>query len=295
MNLTRFTAPDAAPAVESTEVDWLRGWREIITTSADGQEALVRIPLTDEEILHPEEGFVMPETTDHERISTDLRNMLLAWSLRHVEMTVYHDLIFAWDHPEVGNFTPDIAVVPNVRNPDANRGKFYVASEETRPCLVIEVVSPISRKGDRVTKVRDYARVGIREYVYIDVRRGKRGIVDEIAGFRLMGDSYAPIMIDEDGAIFCETVGLRIGIADGIVWAEDIETGEDLLSHVEAMQALLHAQEQAQMAEERAEVAEERAEAAEQRILAEIEARRASEVRLADLEAQLRALQAKNG
>ena len=288
MSLTISTAPIAALAAESTEVDWLRGWREVITTAADGQETIVRIPLTDEEILHPEEGFIMPETTDHERISTDLRNMLLSWSLRHSEMTVYHDLIFAWDHPDVGNFTPDIAVVPNVRNPDANRGTFYVASEGTRPCLVVEVVSPVSRQNDRVTKVRDYARVGIREYVYIDVRRGKRGIVDEIAGFRLVGDSYVPIMIDEDGAVFCETVGLRIGIADGVVWAEDIETGEDLLSHVAAMQALLRAQEQAEMAEERAEVAEER-------LLAEIEARRASEERLADLEAQLRALQARNG
>lgn len=63
-------------------------------------------------------------------------------------ITIYHDLVFQWDHPDVKSYAPDVAVVPNVRDPQAERGEFVVAAEATRPRLIVEVVSPSSREGD---------------------------------------------------------------------------------------------------------------------------------------------------
>jgi hypothetical protein len=162
-----------------------------------------------------------------------------------------------------------------VRDRNSNRSSFVVAEEGTHPCLIIEVVSPDSRKGDRVIKVQDYARVGVAEYVYIDSRQRKGQVVWEIAGFRLEGEQYLPIVPDKDGAIYCESVGLRMGIDEGQVWLEDVKSGEELLTNLKAQQAL------------RAE-AEARAEA-EGRAAAEAAARRALEARLAEMEAQLKA------
>lgn len=218
----------------------------------------------------------MPERTSHTNMAVELRNMLRAWSALHPEMTVFHDLIFEWDHPGIGNYAPDIAVVPNVRDPDEDRGVFNVAREGTRPVLVIEVVSPKTRSTDKGRKVRDYARLGIQEYVYIYTRKNRRGVVSEIVGHRLRNGIYERTPVDEDGAVYCEAISVRIGIHNGIVWAEDATTGKELMSHMEIAQAYSAVDDRAAAAEDRAAAAEDRAAIAEDRI--------------AELEAQLRAL-----
>ena len=136
----------------------------------------------------------------------------------------------------------------------------------------IEITSPATRETDRVKKVKDYALVGVQEYIYIDhtTRRGKE--IWEIAGFRLDGDRYLPMLPDEDGAYFCETVGLRISLEEGRVWLEDVNTGEELLTAQQVSAAR-------------------DAEAA--RANAEAEARKAAEARAAELEATIAALQQK--
>jgi len=315
-----------AQTTNQTEPDWSLGWRYERVRTADGKEELVQIPLTPDEALHPEEGYIMPVRPYHERITTDLSVMLRAHYHHHPTITVFCDLVFKWDHPEIRSFAPDVALVPNVRAPAADRGEFVVADEGTRPLLVIEVVSPNSRVGDRVTKVRDYPQVGVQEYIYIDHWERRGQAIWEIAGFRLAGDRYLPIVPDEDGAIYSETLHLRIGIEEGQVWIEDANTGKELLTHLQTYQALQAAEEQAkaeaaarQAAEEQATVeaaarqaaeeqaraevaarqeAEEQARAefaarqeAEEQAKAEAAARQTLEARLAELEVQIRQLQ----
>ncbi|MEZ4727905.1 MAG: Uma2 family endonuclease [Caldilineaceae bacterium] len=297
---------------KQTEPDWSLGWRYERVRTADGKEELVQIPLTPDEALHPEEGYVIPVRPYHERITTDLSVMLHAHYHHHPTITVFCDLVFKWDHPEIRSFAPDVALVPNVREPTADRGEFVVADEGTRPLLVIEVVSPNSRVGDRVTKVRDYPQVGVQEYIYIDHWKRRGQTIWEIAGFRLAGDRYLPIVPDEDGAIYSETLNLRIGIEEGQVWIEDANTGKELLTHLQTQQALQAAEEQAkaeaaarqaaeeqakaeaaarQMAEEQAKAEAAARQAAEEQAQAEAAARRTLEARLAELEAQMRRLQ----
>lgn len=157
-----------APTTQSAEPDWSLGWRYETVRTANGRTEQVRIPLTTEEARHPQEGYVMPERTEHDRLSDDLCDMLRAQFEQRADVAVFRNLVFTWDHPEVKPYAPDVAVVANVRNPEADRPQFVVAEEGTRPILVFEIVSRRSRADDRVDKVRDYARAGVQEYVYID-------------------------------------------------------------------------------------------------------------------------------
>ncbi len=305
-------------------LDWEYGWRYEIVRATNGRETTVRIPLTYEEARHPEEGYVMPERTEHDFISDDLCDMFRAHAELTPDVAVFRNLVFVWDHPMVGNYAPDVAVVPNVRNRDANRRQFVVADEGTRPCLVIEVVSPRLRKDDRVDKVRDYALVGIQEYVYIDNRTRRGQTQWELAGFRLSGDHYLPILPDEDGALYLESVNLRIGLEDdGRVWLEDANTGKELLTNRQA-QLALRIEEQARQAAEEAQqaataalqvaedelrlaedarqaaederrLAEDARRLAEARAMAEEQSRRSADARAAELETQIQALRQQHG
>lgn len=273
--------------------DWALGWRYETVRTVDGQPEVVRIPLTPEEALHPQEGYVMPIRTDHDRISDDLCDMLRPYLEAQADLAVFHDLVFAWDHLAVKPYAPDIAVVPNVHDREKNRGQFVIEEEGTRPSLIIEVVSPSSREADRVIKVRDYARVGVQEYVYIDQRTYKGTIIWEVVGFQLQEGVYLPILTDEDGALYLTTLNLRIGIEDGKVWLEDGATGENLLTNLEAQRARRVAEERANAAEAQAVAEAEARRVAEAQATAEAEARRAAEARAAEAEVRLAALEAR--
>lgn len=285
------------PTIQTVEQDWSLGWRYETVLGANGRTEHLRIPLTVEEARHPQEGYVMPERTEHDRISDDLCDMLRASFEQRGDIAVFRNLVFTWDHPEVKPFAPDVAVVANLHDPDADRTQFVVANEGARPILVIEIVSRSSRADDRVTKVGDYARVGVQEYVYIDHTVRRQQHFWELAGFRLQGNQYLPMLPDEDGALYLESVNLRIGVTDGRVWLEDAETGKDLLTNLEARRALRVAEarateeEQARLAAEARATSEEAARlTAEARAVEEEQARQAAELRLAELEAQLQAL-----
>ena len=233
---------------------------------AGGEIDIIQIPLTAEQALHPEEDYVTPDPHFQDLITAAISEMLRSHCIAPHTL-VACNLLIKWDNPALKKHAPDVCVIPNVRELYTNWTTFYVAQEETRPCLIIEVVSASSKEHDRVTKVEQYARAKVQEYVYIDYWTRKGQTVWEIAGFRLHGDHYLPMLPDEDGAIYCETVGVRMGVDDGRVWMENYETGERLLTNAEA---------QAQAKKE-------------------VAAREAAEARIAELEAQLKALQEKPG
>ncbi|MFN8491800.1 MAG: Uma2 family endonuclease [Caldilineaceae bacterium] len=270
MSTTEQQAKALASVTQPDPQDWSLGWRYETVQMTNGRDTQVRVPLTEEEARHPQAGYVMPEPTEHDRLLDDLCDMLRTYYESHPNVAVFRNLVFTWDHPAVKPCAPDVVVVPNIRERDADRTQFVVVDEGTRPNLAIEIVSRSSRADDRVEKVRDYALAGVQEYVYIDhtVRRGNH--FWELAGFRLQGNQYLPILPDEDGALYLESINLRIGLDNGQLWLEDAATGKDLLTNLQVRQAL---------------------QAVEARALAEAQARQAVEARLAEVEAQLQALQ----
>jgi Uma2 family endonuclease len=235
---TRIRKLQSSPDLDADDLDFSLGWREEVVHTPDGRMELVQIPLTPEEAMHPEEDYVGPEPSYQDLISDDICDMLRPHcAQRDRKLRVARNLLFKWDKPALKKHAPDVCVIPNITDPQANWTTFHVAKEKTRPCLIIEIVSPASKEADRVKKVDDYARAGVQEYVYIDYWRRKGQMQWEIAGFRLHKNRYLPMLPDEDGAIYCETVGVRMGIENGKVWMENYETGERLLNNLEARQA----------------------------------------------------------
>jgi Uma2 family endonuclease len=254
-----------------------RGWRYVRETLADGREVSRMIPLTSADFLNPREGDVMPQQPFHEKATRDLADILETYfKQKEPTITVFRDLIMKWGVPGLSDPSPDISVVPNVRHPETIEGEFYVAEQGTRPILVIEIVSPHYRQEDRRDKVKIYAQAGVQEYVIIDRFKRRGQMVNEVLGYELEEGVYWPKAPDEDGFIFCQTVGLRFGLDEDQVVVIDDGTGERLLTYPEVVA-------KAQAAEAKARVAEAKAQA-------EVEARMAAEKRLAELEAELHRL-----
>lgn len=234
------------PTPPSMEEPLLHGyrWRRIVRP--DGEEVSIQVPLTAEDFLNPQEGDVMPQSTLHEDLTSNLRDMLRLYFANRPDVTVFHDLIFRWGIPGLSNPAPDIAIVPNVRQPHKNRRTFRVKQEGTRPILVIEVVSPQYQREDLVDKVTIYERAGVQEYVILEQRPQRGQTIDLITGYRLADGRYQPIWPEVDGRMLMQTVGLYISLQDGAVTLEDAATGERLLNVEEASAARREAEKRAE-------------------------------------------------
>ncbi|MCI0397659.1 MAG: Uma2 family endonuclease [Chloroflexi bacterium] len=235
------TAPTVEPSADILP-EPERGWRYVRETLPDGRELSRMVPLTPYDFLNPKEGDVMPQRPFHERATRDLADMLQAYFADNPNITVFHDLIFNWDISGLANPSPDIAVVPNVRNPQDIEGEFNVAVEGTRPILIIEVVSPHYRKEDRRDKVEIYAQAGVQEYVILDRWERRGQTVNEVLGYELEEGRYWPIPPDDDGFILCRTVGLRIGLEEDRAVLLNATTGERLRTYAETKAALSEAE-----------------------------------------------------
>jgi Uma2 family endonuclease len=223
------------------------GWRVEVVTRPDGTIEYIKIPLTAVEFLHPKEGYRLPNSTFHDDIAGNAKDILTRRYAQTPDVGVFRDLIVEWDIPDLGDHCPDTFVAFGLVNRERNRSKFIVADEGVRPSLIVEVVSPRYRKQDRETKVVEYARARVQEYVIIDRRTYRGQELEEVLAYRLVGGFYQPITPDEEGRILCETVGIWIGLKDGRLVMEDAQTGEQLKTSLE-----LEAENQALEAENQA-------------------------------------------
>lgn len=253
----------------TTDDAWERGWRYIRVTLPDGRETFKRVLLTPEDYLNPQEGDFVPEDTFHSLVRLILFDILYRHVAALPDMTVFSDLIIQWPRRNLPSTSPDICVIPHVKDPQRRRGIFQVAKEGAQPILAIEVVSPTYRKEDREDKVAIYEKATIPEYIIFDQRVQRGQAIDEVIGYRLVRERYRPLTPDQNGLILCQTVGLHFGLEGGQPIVVDAKTGERLLTPVEL----------------------EAKAAAEAKARAEAEARAvASEARLAELEAELKQL-----
>jgi hypothetical protein len=118
---------------------------------------------------------------------------------------------------------------------------------------VIEVVSPHYRRADRETKVKQYAKEGVQEYIIFDRRRQRRQLLDEVLGYRLEEGIYVPISPDEEGRIFSETLDVWVGMSEGKVMLFEGATKEPLLTSQALEQLAEQERQRAEQERQRAE------------------------------------------
>lgn len=97
---------------------------------------------------------------DHQRISFLLTSWLVNHTPRERWQTIQAvGIAVSADH----TFEPDVMVL----DVDVDPGRHYVAPEQV--ALVVEIVSPGTRRRDRIEKPADYAAAGIRHYWRIEL------------------------------------------------------------------------------------------------------------------------------
>jgi Uma2 family endonuclease len=156
---------------------------------------------------------------------------ILSWRYEpRPDVFVSCDLKVIWRIRGLPNPSPDVAVIPGVRDKTRFRRSFDLRKEGTRPALVIEVVSdePEHQSADHDEKVRIYERAGIAEYLILDPPYPSC----RLTGYHLdAAGRYQPIPPDSEGGLLSATTGVRFRVApEGrSLHLFDAATGERLL------------------------------------------------------------------
>jgi Uma2 family endonuclease len=253
----------------------------------DGRMELLETPLTREDYLNPQLGDKWVQGRAHSDSLMDMFARLHHWARSRPEFLVVSDLQHRLG-PGFPKPSPDLSIIRGARNPDKVLYSYDVVKQGVPPCLIIEVISPKDpriRKIDEVDKVDLYQRVGVPEYLLVELPRelpGRFGIF----GYRLdLAGTYRRIVPDAEGGLLSETTGLWFGVTpegDGMV-VRDAATGEPLPNVDEAVES------RNREAAAR-EAAEAKADAAEAKAIQESEARQAAEDELARLRTEIERL-----
>lgn len=305
--MSRMSSPPPSPLQPSKDDPFRYGWRYVRRVRPDGTEEFDEVPLTLEDVLHPEEGDFIVNSTAHDSDTVYLRDVLRSrrrrWRKRAI---VLHDCRVALGIKGLRAHGPDIAVFARVRNPDGDWRTFHVHKEGAVPLLIVEVTSPETRVNDVVTKVEHYHRAGVKQYVIVDADESADRRTLTLIAYRHAPERYEPMTPDAEGRIELLGLGLLLSVRGSRVVLTDAKTGEELGDYeaiADALEAeraarqvleeqMTEAVEARHAAERGRRDAEQRAAQEAQARKAEAKARKAAEKQLARLQAQLAALQA---
>ena len=301
--------PQPVPLTDDDADPFRYGWRLVPRPTPDNPYHLEQVPLTLDDVLHPEAGDFIVHSDRHETDRMYLTAVLRARLEPSRRAIVLSDVRIAWDIPDLRAHGPDVMVIPGMRK-RRNWSTFEVAVERARPALIIEIVSPDARENDVVIKVEHYARAGVAQYVIVDDtgRGGVRRL--RLLDYRLEGTAYRLQEPDADGRVHLAIADIWLGLRRDHVVCYDA-AGREIGDYVtvvrqaakaaaRAKQAAARARREAAAraeAEERArrEAAAREAEArarkeAEERAQREAAAREAEARARAEAEARLRVL-----
>lgn len=251
------------------------GWRYVQQIGRNGAKQRVRVPLTLDDVLHPQEGDHIPDNSQQGRDCNYLYGVL-KWRLAdNPHAVAFSDCLINWGVRGLRNHSPDISVFDDVADPQRIWRTFAVAREGARTLLVIEIVSPDAhdrqaRDNDVVTKVREYYRARVPLYVIVDQERV--GAARQIIGYRRGTRKYVSMPRDEQGRLLLEPVRLLVGLREERVVCWDVDTGREIPDFTQLAQA--HQQ-------------------AESARIAERQARQQAETTLAEALARIRELEAR--
>ena len=250
-------APKSRPAPPQPD-PYRYGWRYVRTTRPDGTEAFDQVPLTLEDVLHPEVGDFIVQTDAHDSDRGYLYAVFKARLQDDRTAVVLSDCRVDWNIPGVRPLGPDLAVFFGVRR-QVRWSTFDVAKEGARPALVIEVTSPETRTNDVGIKVDYYHRAGVPLYVIADVVEedddDERRV--ELIGYDRTPRRYKRVKPDKRGYIWLAPVRLWLGLTrdrlGGFVRLAcfDPDTGQELGDYAAIGRKLAESEHRRTEAEER--------------------------------------------
>ena len=280
--------PQPVPLTDADADPFRYGWRLVPRPTPDNPHHFEQVPLTLDDVLHPEVGDFIVHSDRHETDRMYLTAVLRARLEPSRRAIVLSDVRIAWDIPDLRAHGPDVMVIPGVRK-RRNWSTFEVAVERTRPALIIEIVSPDARENDVVIKVEQYARAGVAQYVIVDDtgRGGVRRL--RLLDYRLEAGMYRLQEPDAEGRVHLALADVWLGIRRDHVVCYDA-AGREIGDYVTVVRQAAKAEARAKQAATRAKEAAVRARReAAARAEAEERARREAEAREAEAAARAEA------
>jgi Uma2 family endonuclease len=281
------TAVDPKHRPSTVEEDPFRyGWRYVRERDANGDETRKQVPLTFEDVVHPQEGDFIVETPAHNEDRDYLRDVLHTRLLDRPGFVVVSNCRVDWGVRSFKPHGPDVAVFRGVSKWDPNRGTFYVAKLRARPVLAIEITSPETRAKDVTIKVGHYFQAGVPFYAIVDsqIRSGKRHIT--LIGYRAGPKGYETVPL-KDGRLWLEGVDLWLAVEDERIVCYD-SSDNRCKDYTEAVQSIQKAESRAEKEKIRAEKQKNRAAKEKSRAEKEKTRAEAAEARIQEMEAELR-------
>lgn len=215
-----------------------RGWRVVTETGPDGAVVEREIPLTEEDLLHPEEGDVIVQNDPHHREVMYLFYVFDTVCSPRGDHLVLSDHRVAWGVRGIRPHCPDVVVFDGSPEWDRTRLETFPAGEVVaRPLLVVEVTSPSTRRNDLEPKRDQYYRLGIPYYLIIDRLAGPSRDAVQLVGLRRGPKGWRQARPNEQGRLLLPTVDLWVGVEGDRVVCYD-EEGEPYPVYSEAMSRL---------------------------------------------------------
>ena len=251
------------------------GRRYIRRVTDDGDVVYDEVPLTLEDLLHPEEEdelvAVLGHSKDCGRLSTGLDRL----TPQNKTFVVLEDVNVDLGLPGVKPIRPDVSVFEVAAIPDGlpDMGTFDMKQHAAVPVLFIEVTSGSTRPNDLGPKFRMYQQAKVQQFILVD--RVHPSGTARLVGFEYRGRGFVELQPDPQGRFRLPAFDLWIGLEDGVAVLYDanglVPNSEGLAKQLEDER--LSSQQHQQQAEQRVEDEKRRTEKALQR--AETEKQRA--------------------
>jgi Uma2 family endonuclease len=172
----------------------------------------VQVPLTLEDVLHPQEEDFIVNNPAHSQDCHYLKHALLIAVNGRPGVEVLRDTRVDWGVEGVKAHGPDLAVFADVRQPwKRDVGTFHAKELGARALLVIEVTSPTTRSTDLDDKVVEYHKAGVPFYAIIDYRPELEQRQVHLLGYRATPEGYVRVPLDEQPRLWLEAVRLWLG------------------------------------------------------------------------------------
>jgi Uma2 family endonuclease len=234
-----MSQPHLPPPASPADDRFRFGYRPTRIEHPDGTEEWTRVPLTLDDVLHPQLGDVIPTSIQHVKDCFYLYGIFESRLKRVENGLVLSDCLINWGRKDMRNHAPDVSVFSNLSfQPSSACGLFHLKEHNAKCLFLIELVSPNTRENDVVHKKQHYHLLGIPLYIIVDWEKEDRPRT--IRGFRYEQDGWVDITVNEQVVI--ERFGVALAVREGRTVAIDLQTGEvqlDFLAQSERIQEML--------------------------------------------------------
>ena len=259
--MSTITQPKPGWMPENENDPYFYGWRMVPRWREDGSLTHERVPLTEWDVLHPQEDDFIMQTDVHWRNVTYLREAFERSVAGREGAVVLSDHRIDWEVPGIEPHGPDDAVFFGVTGWHGQLGTFPVKTMNAEPILVVEVTSPSTREGDLNAKVVEYHLAGVPLYMIADIRefRGRYSVSWII--YRNTPGGYMRSPFDATGRFRIDALDVTVGVEGENVVVFDAN-GYRIPRHLELDEQRRAALKQAEDEKKRAEDEKKRADTA---------------------------------